>query len=183
MSGASLAKLHAHYSHDWWTPVHWIDWAARTMRTTRSEMFDPCPCDWQEGDPSGLDIPWPCLPNHTNHPGARGAGVAWWHKYLLEQRRHHGRIPFVWCQFNVESIGRLPSGPLQQPGWLVWPETRTPFTWGGPTIKEKRDRKGKLVRAARVHGEPMRSPGNTAVWWTNMEPATPPVDCTIVRTC
>lgn len=179
----SLAKTHENYAHSWWTPDPWWHWVGRTFRLDedlvdhpRDYIFDPCPGDWDGGE-SGLEIPWegPC---YVNHPGDRGGSAQlWWVKYQAEQERHNGMMPFVWCAFSVEQLRHLRPSPFHLCGWLVMPRTRTPFIWGGP------DTPAGPNRSARVHGAPMKSPGNWAIWWSTEEPAIPPVDCIVVRTC
>lgn len=171
---SSLAKTHANYSHDWWTPPEWMEWVEATIGYEGVRIFDPCPRDWN-GTTSGLDVEWD-ESTYCNHPGSRGSARRWWGKYIAEQKRQHGAMRFTWCQFNVESIRQLYPSPFHVVGWLVWPRERTPFIWGGPDMPEAKS------CAARVHGEPMKSPGNCAVWWTTDRPATPPVDSVIIRT-
>jgi len=169
---ASLAKLHANYSHDWWTPPAWVDWVTATLG---EGWTDPCPQDWKPGDPSGLDVDWSAS-TYVNHPGSRGSAALWWDKYQAEQKRHGGQMRFAWCQFNVESLRQLRPSPFHLPGWLIWPRERTPFIWGGPDIEATDS------RAARIHGQPMTQPGNCAVWWTNCKPTRPPGECVGIRT-
>jgi len=165
----SVAATHRAYSADWWTPPEWVRWVRDTLKC---EPFDPCPCDWSPSSEfSGLDHRWES-PAYVNHPGAkaRGAAQRWWDKYLEEQGKHHGRLEIVWCAFSVEQLRQLRPSPLELPGWLVMPRTRTAFVWGGPT------------KGTRIHDQIAKSPSNWAIWWTNVEPATPPVESLIVRT-
>jgi len=185
-SKASLAKTHASYSPDWWTPRPWKDWAAKTLDPAElydDDVFDPCPGTWKPTDASGLEIDWGRRV-YVNHPGSRdGSAQRWWTKAMDEQDRQNGRMALVWCAFNVEQLRHLSPSPFHLPGTLVMPRARTAFIWGGPDIAEKRDGKGKVRKAARVHGQPMKSPGNWTVFWTTEEIPTPPVRSIIVRTC
>lgn len=164
------AEIHANYSHDFWTPPEWWEWVWATFGTR--DVFDPCPHDWLEGDPSGLDVAWADV-CYVNHPGARGSTARWWVKYLA-QRQHLPR--FVWCAFSIEQFRHMTPSALELPGWLVAPRSRTSFIWGGP------DMPATESRAARVHGRPLPNPGNWSAWWTTVEPARPPVDSIILRT-
>lgn len=167
----SYATSYSNYSHDWWTPAKWLEWA---METVGGDMFDPCPPDWDPEQPSGLDIPWE-NPSYCNYPGGRrGGGQEWWLKFITEAARYDDPR-FVWCQFNVEGLRHLDPNPLELPGWLVWPRERTPFIWGGPDMKPP---KGK----ERIHGELVTSPGNCAVWWSTVRPAEPPENSMIIET-
>lgn len=170
---SSLAKTHANYSHDWWTPTPWLNWVSATFGT--DDWFDPCPEDWTPDQPDGLTVPW-TGPVYVNHPGARGSTAAWWGKYLTERTRQGAELPFVWCAFSIEQLRHMRPSALELPGWLIAPRERTAFIWGGPDMPAE---KGK---AARVHGRPMKSPGNWAVWWSTVKPAMPPVDCIITQT-
>lgn len=163
----SIATSYANYSPDWWTPEPWRRWISRTFRTTA--WFDPCPGDWSPSEPSGLDVRWdsPC---YLNHPGGRGEHLRWWAKYITEQP-----CDFIWCAFNAEQLRHLRPSPLALDGWLVLPRQRIRFVWGGATFTPAR---GK----PRVHGEPARSPGNWAVFWSTVRPAQPPAECELVRT-
>ena len=164
----SIATTYGNYSSDWWTPKQWRVWVTATLG---ARWHDPCPSDWTPDDLSGLDTRW-LSRAYVNHPGARGSSPKWWHKYQLEQQRQGGCMQFVWCAFNIEQLRHLDPSPFHLPGWLVMPRDRTAFVWGGETTE----------KPARIHGEPARSPSNWSVWWTNVAPATPPVDCVIVRT-
>lgn len=165
---SSLAKTHANYSHDWWTPPVWKRWVQETFG--QQLYFDPCPGNWGPDQPNGLSIPWagPC---YVNHPGARGSTDAWWMKYQLEAPRK-----FIWCAFSVEQFRHMYPSALELPGWLVAPRERIAFIWGGP------DQPAEKNKAERKHGEPMKSPGNWTAFWTTVEPACPPVDSIIMRT-
>lgn len=171
----SIAKTHENYSSDWNTPPEWWRWASQTLRAPTSRIFDPCPSNWTSNNPSGLEIQWKKR-TYCNHPGSRGSAAKWWAKWIAERDRTWGNIRFVWCAFNVESLRHLEPSPFHLPGWLIWPRDRTAFVWGGPTMAATKK------RSARIHGEPAKSPGNCAVWWCNVPPATPPVECVIVRT-
>lgn len=188
----SLAKTFGNQSQHWNTPPRWWDWACRTLRRDPSEIFDPCPATWQPGDPSGLDIPWEpgCI---TNYPGGRNRFKPWWVKFHEEHERVAGigrRLDIVWVMFNIEqmrhaqrierALGLLSFRSLD--GWLVLPDDRTPFVWGGPDLGEKRDKDGKVTQKERKHGEPAEHPGNWSAFWTNMPPATPPESCDVWRT-
>jgi len=162
----SVATTYGGYSADWWTPKIWRDWVTATLG---DGWFDPCPSDWTSDDLSGLDTEWQ-RNVYCNHPGGRGSAVQWWAKYQSEQRRYKGAQLLVWCAFSVEQLRHMDPSPFHLPGWLVMPRERTAFIWGGATT------------AARTHGKPAKSPANWSVWWTNAAPATPPVDCVIVRT-
>jgi len=181
----NISIRHQNYSADWWTPPEWMDWVARTLGSPIDGVYDPCPTDWTPERLCGLESCWETV-TYCNHPGSRGSGRRWWAKYLAEQERHAGRMRFVWCQFNIESIRHLRPHPGHLPGWLIWPRDRISFIWGGETIPAKYHqtgkRKGKLKTKERKHGEPAECPGNSAVFWTNVEPATPPTDCVILRT-
>lgn len=167
---SSLAKTYANYSHDWWTPEPWLEWVSATFG--RSDWFDPCPADWLPEHGSGLDSVW--LENtYVNHPGARGSVVAWWQKYCAQRSRLNR---FIWCAFSIEQFRHMMPSALELHGWLVAPRTRTAFIWGGP------DTPATPSSAERLHGQPMKSPGNWAVWWTSVEPEEPPVDSIITRT-
>jgi len=161
----SIAKTYVNYSADWWTPQPWLDWVSATIG---GDWLDPCPGDW-DGSVSGLDVAWD-VATYCNRPGSRGSVAPWWHKYLIEQGHFAGRMRFVWCAFNVEGLRYMTPSPFHLSGWLVMPRERTSFVWGGETTE------------AREHGKPAKSPANWAVWWTNVAPATPPVDSVIVRT-
>lgn len=176
----NVSRRHRAYSADWSTPDRWWDWVARTFHVEASEIFDPCPADW-DGEISGLDIQWgsPC---YCNHPGSRGSTGRWWSKYQREQERHGGRLKFVWCAFSVEQLRHMYPSPFSQPGWLVMPRERESFVWAGPDIAERKNAAGRIVQSARHRGEPMTSPSNWSVWWTTEPPATPPVKSVIVRT-
>jgi len=173
----SIANTHRDYSADWNTPREWLEWAARTLRVPCAKMFDPCPAGWNpHSDPSGLEIDW-LSPSYINHPGAksRGAAAKWWEKYQAEQERRAGRLSIVWCAFSMEQLRHMRRSPFHMPGWLVMPRTRTSFVWGGPRVI----RRGQIIRR---RGQVAKSPGNWAVFWSNVEPVTPPVECVIART-
>ena len=176
---SSLAKTYAFYSSDWVTPEPWWDWVYSTFGT--DEVFDPCPTEWQPGEPSGLDIPWE-TGSYVNHPGSRGSAQRWWLKYQAERQRLDHMLRFIWCAFNIEQLRHLDPTPLGQPGFLVMPRNRTPFIWGGPNIAEKVNSEGKVTASARIHGAPMKQPGNWSVWWSTEKPAKPPVESIIILT-
>lgn len=177
----NISLRHRDYSPDWWTPPEWWDWISRTLGAPIHQIYDPCPAAWSPDDGDGLACDWGDVA-YCNHPGSRRSGQAWWRKYIEEQIRHQGRMRFVWCQFNVEAIRQLDPWPFFVSGWLIWPRNRISFIWGGETIEEKHDKTGKIIRKQRVHGQPSVAPGNCAVFWTNVPPATPPCDCAIFRT-
>jgi hypothetical protein len=83
---------------------------------------------------------------------------------------------FVWCAFNCEQLRHLKPSPFRLPGWLIFPNDRIGFIWGGP------DKVGADGRVTLKHGERGKSPGNWTVFWTTMEPATLPRAGEIVRT-
>jgi hypothetical protein len=147
-----------------------MDWVAATLKTP--DWFDPCYWDWKPGDPSGLDIAWED-PTYCNHPGSRGSTALWWRKYRSESWR---LAQFIWAAFSVEQLRHMRPSCLELPGWLVAPRTRVAWLWGGP------DAPAADGRAARVHGQPMRSPGNWSVFWTTCKPARPPVESIVIRT-
>jgi len=178
----TIAKTFENYSHSWGTPPEWMDWVHRTLDCRPDILFDPCSALWTPAMPSGLDIPWED-PSYCNHPGSRGSAQRWWAKYLSEQKRQGGRVRFVWCAFNVESLRHLRPSPFHLAGWFVWPRDRISFIWGGETIPAKFDKKRKRWTKERKRGQPAQSPGNSAVFWTNVPPANPPIECVIVRTC
>lgn len=168
----TLAAVHANYSADWWTPLEWLDWVSATFGTR--DWFDPCPATWQPGDEDGLESRWED-PTYLNHPGTKGRGAAalWWRRYL-QQRAHLRR--FIWCCFAAEQMRHMLPSCLELPGWLIAPRQRVAFIWGGPSRPET------PKSAERIHGQPMRSPGNWTVFWSTIEPARPPVDCIVTRT-
>lgn len=152
------------YSDKWGTPMEWFKWVRETLGT---DYFDPCPATWA-GGPDGLTIPWPTDRGvYVNHPGGRGRFISWFSKFMA----HNG--PKVWCGFNLSQI-RLScvSGWLlfDAPGYLVIPHKRVPYVWLGPDTP------------TRSHGEAQKSPTQDSFFWSSVEPAEPPVDCTIVRT-
>jgi hypothetical protein len=167
----SIATTYENYSHDWWTPPEWLEWAHASLGTR--DVFDPCPRTWRPGDPDGLDRPW-SFPAYVNHPGSRGSAAVWWDKYLWECRSTFGPIlaPLIWCAFSIEQLRHANPSPLELPGTLVAPRKRVSFIWGGPT-------QGK-----RVHGEAAKSPGNWAVFWASpgVTVATPPHESIVVPT-
>lgn len=165
-----MQERFAGYSSDWWTPPEWWSWVEKTLRVDRSQIFDPCPADWNGNTAaSGLEIDWrsPC---YVNHPGARGAAVAWWAKYIAEQERVHWRLQLVWAAFSIEQLRHLRPTPLHMPGWLVLPRKRVEWIWGGPTD----DKRQRGVRCTQ--------PTSWSVFWTTEAPATPPVESIILRT-
>lgn len=166
----SLAATHSNYSHDWWTPQPWIDWVSETFG--HAAWFDPCPQDWSPSRPSGLEVRWP-TDTYVNHPGARGSTPHWWQAYMDRS----ALLPrFIWCAFSVEQLRHMRPSALELPGWLVAPRERTAFIWGGP------DTPATKTSAERIHGQPMKSPGNWAVWWTTVKPAKPPIESIVTRT-
>ena len=173
----NVSDRHRDYSPDWHTPPEWIDWIKATLGP---KYFDPCPGDW-DGKRDGLTVNWGKR-TYCNHPGSRGSTARWWGKYIAEQERHKGRLRLVWCAFNFEQLRHMKPSPMHLPGWLIMPDVRLAYIWGGPDRPEIRDKKGKIKQSARKHGESMKSPSNWSLFWTNVEPATPPGDCVIVRT-
>lgn len=177
-------QRYENYSHDWWTPLDWKMWATLTLQRNGGKVMDPCPGDWQPGDPSALEIPWgDCT--YLNHPGAKGSTALYWTKLFQEQARHGGRMAFMWCLFNIEQLRHMYPSPFNLDGWLIMPRDRIKFIWGGPDIPaEFGVRKGKRVqtKAPRFHGEPMKSPGNWTAFWSTVEPMEPPEPCVIIRT-
>jgi hypothetical protein len=105
----------------------------------------------------------------------------WWQKFI-EEEEYLGALPFVWCAFSVEQLRHMDPSPFGKEGWLVMPKERIGFLWGGPDIPAKLDKNGKVIAKERKHGEPMKSPGNWTVFWTNCKPATPPQECLIIQT-
>lgn len=177
MTKTKVSTTHENYSHDWHTPPEWLAWVKATLGP---KYFDPCPAVW-DGKRDGLETIWNRR-TYCNHPGGRGSTRKWWAKYIREQERHAGRLRFIWCAFNHEQLRYMDPSPMHLPGWLIMPRDRVGYIWGGPTIKEARNKSGKITRPARVHGERMKSPSNWSIFWTNVEPATPPGDCVTVRT-
>jgi hypothetical protein len=151
-------------------------------------MFDPCPKDFEQGGhESALDRKW-ARKTYLNLPGGRGAVAAYWAKYLAEQARHQGQMAFVWCAFNIEHLRHMKPSPKHQPGWLVEPEDRIGYIWGGPDLvmldgklKPKLAEHGHLP-TARAHGARQKSPAQWSVFWTNRPPATTPTASIITRT-
>lgn len=168
------SRLHADYSHDWWTPRDWYWWACRTLRTRAP--FDPCRHDWTPDQPSGLDVAW-TGPTYCNHPGARGSTVAWWGKYVRERAAAGGRLPLVWCAFNIEQFRHMRPRATLMDGWLVLPDERVAFIWGGPDDPENLPK-----RQRKLHGQPGSAPGHWAAWWTTEKPAPVPQPCAVIRT-
>jgi hypothetical protein len=197
-----FAATYANYSPDWWTPGAWWDWVRASFGT--DDVFDPCPGTWQPGDPSGLEIHWQ-WPAYVNHPGSRGSAQKWWSVAQLQTwtrcrcrvtavppnytkrckecgERLMGRpleqSPLIWCAFSVEQLRHMRPSPLEIPGTLVAPRERVAFLWGGDS---GRPEKGGAMR---IHGAPMRSPGNWTVFWASagVEVATPPVESIVVPT-
>lgn len=160
----SVATTYAAYSSGWATPRDWMDWAARTLVCDPKDVFDPCPVHWDSSQISGLDIEWesPC---YVNHPGSRGSAAAWWSKYLREQERHGGRLRMVWCAFSVEQFRQMRPSALELPGWVVWPRRRIAYKRIGFDGDSRSN-----------------SPSNWSAFWTNVAPATPPLDSIITRT-
>lgn len=168
----SQPTTHADYSHDWWTPPEWGDWASETALVP---MFDPCPRQWTGED--RCDVAWwldvvpegmAPAPAYVNHPGGRGEAQRWWTesvRYILSG------ADLIWCAFNVEQLRHMRPSPFALDGWLVLPRERIGYIWGGPDIEGKRK-----------HGERCKSPSNWSVFWSTMRPAPTPVPCTIVRT-
>lgn len=165
-----LAKAHATYSHDWWTPPEWIKWVAKTLG---SYWFDPCPVDW-DGKLDGLRALWTPTPGrawdyanehnlpplYVNHPGGRGQAQLWWDRF----REHSWYSPgAIWCGFNLEQLRTLDPSPLQLDGWLVVPRKRIAYIDGRT-------------------GERAKSPSQATFFWLNVEPAEPPEPCIITRT-
>lgn len=170
-SGHSVSAAHAGYSHHWWTPLRWMLWATATLE----DSFDPCPGHWTPDKPSGLDIPW-MNDAYVNHPGGRGQLDLWWDKMLREMDKRG--IDVIWCAFNHEQFRRAEPRAWMMPGYMVLPDTRIRYIWGGKTGWYK---SGK-TRVHRVHGEAMRSPTNYSTFWTSAFPKPTPDPCTIVPT-
>lgn len=167
----AMQERYANYASDWWTPGLWLAWVTRTFQCEIEDVFDPCPHNWRKHkpQPSGLEIVWRS-PLYVNHPGSRGSAQAWWEKYQREQRAQAYGMSAIWAAFSIEQLRHMEPSPLVLPGWLVAPRQRIQWIWGGPTD-------GK-----RIHGEPMKQPTSWSVFWTNVPPATPPVESIIVRT-
>lgn len=147
------------YSSNWYTPPEWLNWVEQTLG---EGYFDPCPMDWDPTQESGLLIPWgPRV--YVNHPGGRGQAKKWWKKLENENPER-----VIWCIFNMEQLRHLPI--LYTPGWLVLPNKRIGYIWGGPTS-------GK-----RVHRQRMKSPTHWSGFWSNSLTANPPEACTILET-
>lgn len=169
---ASLAKTHASYSHDWWTPPEWIQWVNETF--LGQAWFDPCPGDWDPAaHASGLERRWGDR-TYCNHPGDRGSTPAWWSKAADEVT--NGGIDLIWCAFNVEQLRHMRPSNFRMPGWLIMPRNRIGFVWGGPDMAATKNAK------ARKHGERSKQPGNWTVFWSTIEPAPTPEPSLIVRT-
>ncbi len=168
LSPAVQAAAYVNYSSDWWTPPEWMQWVRATLGP---RAFDPAPKNWKPGSKSGLGKPWR-FPCYLNHPGSRGSAVRWWEKSM-----HEGAAtkPFIWCAFAIEQLRHMDPSPFELSGWLVMPETRIGFIWGGKTMTPDRG-------ARRVHGERNRQPANWTVFWSTRKPATPPVASIIVPT-
>ncbi len=175
----SISTSFANYSPCWWTPPEWMDWVTATLG---QGWFDPCPRDWEPGDPSGLlDLSWPYDRGvYCNHPGSRRSTVEWWAKFVSELGLDE---PGIWCAFNCEQERHMCPSPWSIPGWFVRPRERLGFIWGGPDIitNEKAVAKGEAPKWRR-HGSRCESPGNWTVFWSSAKPAPTPSPCVIVRT-
>ena len=175
----SIATLYENYSPMWFTPPEWLEWVTATFET--SDWFDPCPSDWDDSKRNGLEGPW-MQRCYCNHPGSRGSTSLWWGKAMAE---HTKGTALIWCAFNCEQLRHMKPSPFMQRGWLVMPEERIGFIWGGPDLTLT---DGKMVPAQpgdevhRAHGEIAKSPGNWTVFWSSAEPAPTPKPCVIVPT-
>ena len=87
----------------------------------------------------------------------------WWPKFVSEMQSFGDAAKYVWCGFNIEQLRHMHPSPFHLPGWLVLPRKRIAFINGNT-------------------GEVGKSPGNWTFFWTNVEPATPPVESVVVRT-
>lgn len=172
----SYADLYGNYSPMWFSPQEWKIWITATLGP---DWFDPCPATWKEGDPSGLEIPYP-RSFYCNHPGARGSTTPWWAKFLSELAPGKEGI---WCAFSCEQLRHMKPSPYERPGWLVMPEERVGFIWGGPDIvtNEKAVKDGAKPKWRR-NGDRCESPGNWTVFWTTARPAPTPKPCVIIQT-
>ncbi len=173
----SISTSFANHSPMWFTNPEWLEWVAATLG---QGWYDPCPADFdQDGDQDGLTDPW-LWPFYCNHPGSRGSAAAWWTRFIAEQQRGKDGI---WCAFNCEQLRHMKPSPYHRPGWLVMPDDRLGFIWGGPDIitNEKAVERGEAPKWRR-HGSRCESPGNWTVFWSSAEPAPTPSPCVIVRT-
>ena len=172
----SLAATHENYSPEWFTPDPWWEWIYRTLGTR--DVFDPCPSFWQEHQGSGLDVAWQS-PVYCNHPGEKRStppsSQLWWSKCIAE-RAINGPIDVVWALFSIEHLRYMRPSPLRLDGYLILPDTRIQWTWGGPTMTPKN---GK----PRVHGQPQKGPGNWSAFWSSVKPdRDTPAPCEFFRT-
>ena len=160
----SVSSTYQNYTVKWFTPPEWLAWVNDTFMENGwfpgVQPYDPCPANWVDGDPSGLDYPWDDLfPVYCNHPGSRGSTKAWWGKFLESECI----TDVIWCAFSIEQLRHMDPSPFDMAGWLVMPKKRISFI-------------------SAETGLPGKSPANWSVFWTNVRPAAPPVDCVIVRT-
>ena len=167
----TIPNTYENYSHHWWTPENWMNWVHRSYGTSIDwkPLYDVCPRIW-DGQDMTVDR-WGRY-NYVNHPGARGSVKLWWGRAIeaLAQGKE-----VIWCSFNDEQHRHMYPSLYEVPGWLILPRTRIKFVWGGPDVLLKN---GKW----RYHGDIGKSPGNYTTFWSSVKPATPPVDCVIVRT-
>lgn len=155
----NIGKVHKNYSHEWYTPMEWMDWVSETLGEW---WFDPCPAERPASFDDGLAIEWPGAV-YCNHPGGRGQAKVWWSKFHAGMMRHAPGSRYLWCAFSVEQLRHLRPSPFHIPGWLVMPRQRVAFIDGRT-------------------GEVAKSPAQWTVFWCNVAPATPPVESIIVRT-
>jgi hypothetical protein len=177
------SKVHANHSELWYTPPEWMEWVRETIG---HEPFDPCPQDWDGTGDDGLLVEWESG-FYCNHPGGRGSVREWWPKFIDELGCAGDGI---WCGFSSEQPRNMYPSCYELPGWMVLPRTRVGFVWGGPDLYRVPGHKKLLADPCgdpssvlvRKHGERAKSPANWTFFWSSVEPAEPPVECTIFKT-
>ena len=156
---------HKNYSHEWYTPIRWKKWANETLGTKK--FFDPCP---PKPKKDGLAIPWKDKA-YINHPGGRGNKNKWWQK--LHRELAEGNVKrYIWCGFNMQHLATLdPPIIMKKNVWLIIPDSRLRFIWGGPTDEDKK----------RFHGEECPNPSNHTFFLSSVKPADVPDSCKVRR--
>ena len=149
------SQIHANQSAKWGTPGKDLGMICATIG---SDYHDPCPSDWQPGDPDGATIDNVLIGQsvYINHPGGRGQFEKWWEFAKVLLSMHSSDV--VWCAFRAEQIRLMMPDLINIGGWLIYPDKRIHYIWIGETNEKN------------TYGEPGKSPANYSFFWSSVEP-------------
>ena len=82
------------------------DFYAKLDRLFNFDKFDPCPIDWKQGDPSGLEMDWADR-TFVNPPYSHGKTRLWVNKAIREANKGKLVVMLLRCDTSTQAFHRL----------------------------------------------------------------------------